>query len=234
MIDLLRLCAFNAAYAQAIDNDELERWPSFFAEQCLYRITNVENEREGLPAGIVYADSRAMLEDRIAACARPTSTSASATATSWASRWWRRPTCGGAVARTPFLVVRIMATGESSVFASGEYRDRFVLRAQAAAGRAHRGVRQHGDRHAAGAAAVRRRMTRRIAVTLGDPNGIGPEIVLKALAALRGRHARACHRVRPADVLERAAAVTGLQALLAKLDVRPAGAMPRPPRASAT
>ena len=32
-----------------------------------YRITHVENERDGLPAGIVYADSRAMLEDRIAA-----------------------------------------------------------------------------------------------------------------------------------------------------------------------
>ena len=31
-----------------------------------------------------------------------------------------------AVARTPFMVARIMATGETVLFASGEYRDRFV------------------------------------------------------------------------------------------------------------
>jgi 3-phenylpropionate/cinnamic acid dioxygenase small subunit len=127
MIDLLRLCAFNAAYAQAIDNDELERWPSFFAERCLYRITNVENEREGLPAGIVYADSRAMLEDRIAALRE---------ANIYERQRYRHllgvpvvasADAGGAVATTPFLVARIMATGETTVFASGEYRDRFVL-----------------------------------------------------------------------------------------------------------
>ncbi|MFC7436644.1 terephthalate 1,2-dioxygenase, partial [Hydrogenophaga bisanensis] len=31
-----------------------------------------------------------------------------------------------AVARTPFMVARIMYTGETMLFASGEYRDRFV------------------------------------------------------------------------------------------------------------
>jgi anthranilate 1,2-dioxygenase small subunit/terephthalate 1,2-dioxygenase oxygenase component beta subunit len=34
---------------------------------------------------------------------------------------------GGAVARTPFMVARIMHTGVTELFASGEYRDRFVL-----------------------------------------------------------------------------------------------------------
>ena len=33
MIDLLALCAFNAAYADAIDSDALERWPGFFYER---------------------------------------------------------------------------------------------------------------------------------------------------------------------------------------------------------
>ena len=67
MIDMLQLMAFNAAYAQIIDSDELERWPACFTEHCHYRITHVENEQEGLPAGVVWADSRAMLEDRVAA-----------------------------------------------------------------------------------------------------------------------------------------------------------------------
>jgi anthranilate 1,2-dioxygenase small subunit/terephthalate 1,2-dioxygenase oxygenase component beta subunit len=126
MIDILALSAFNAAYAQAIDSDALEQWPAFFAENCRYRITNVENERAGLPAGIVYADSRAMLEDRVAALREaniyerhryrhllglPLVLSADDTT---------------AMAHTPFMVARIMAAGETLLFATGEYRDRFV------------------------------------------------------------------------------------------------------------
>lgn len=127
MTDLLSLCAFNAAYANAIDSDALEQWPAFFAEKCMYRITNVENEKEGLPAGIVYADSRAMLEDRIAALRE---------ANIYERQRYRHllgvpllesSDANGAVARTPFMVARIMATGETTLFASGEYRDRFAV-----------------------------------------------------------------------------------------------------------
>ena len=126
MIDLLALCAFNAAYAHAIDSDALEQWPDFFTADCHYRITHVENEREGLAAGIVYADSRAMLEDRIAALRE---------ANIYERQRYRhllgiplveQSSADGAEARTPFLVARIMATGETEMFATGVYRDRFV------------------------------------------------------------------------------------------------------------
>lgn len=128
MIDLLALCAFNAAYADAIDSDALERWPDFFAEDCHYRITHVENEREGLPAGIVYADSRAMLEDRIAALRE---------ANIYERQRYRHllgmpllleAEDDTARARTPFMVARIMATGQTEMFATGSYEDRFVRR----------------------------------------------------------------------------------------------------------
>ena len=127
MIDLLALCAFNASYANAIDSDALEQWPAFFTDACTYRVTNVENEKEGLPSGIVYADSRAMLEDRIAALRE---------ANIYERHRYRHllgmplvesASNDQAVARTPFLVARIMATGETMVFATGEYQDRFVL-----------------------------------------------------------------------------------------------------------
>lgn len=128
MIDLLDICAFNATYAHTIDSDALGSWPAFFTEDCHYRITHVENEQEGLAAGIVYADSRAMLEDRIAALRE---------ANIYERQRYRHllgmPMVDAAddrtaQARTPFIVVRIMATGQSEVFATGVYQDRFVRR----------------------------------------------------------------------------------------------------------
>jgi anthranilate 1,2-dioxygenase small subunit/terephthalate 1,2-dioxygenase oxygenase component beta subunit len=129
MIDLLAIAAFNAAYAQTIDSDALEQWPAFFTAECHYRITHVENEAEGLAAGIVYADSRDMLEDRIAALRE---------ANIYERQRYRHllgmplvesADASTAEARTPFIVVRIMGTGQSEVFATGVYRDRFVLEA---------------------------------------------------------------------------------------------------------
>lgn len=125
-IDLLQVAAFNAAYARAIDSDALEQWASFFTADCHYRITNVENERDGLPAGIVWADSRHMLEDRIAALRE---------ANVYERQRYRHllgmpvvepAEAGHTAATTPFMVARIMHTGETVVFATGEYRDRFV------------------------------------------------------------------------------------------------------------
>jgi len=64
---------------------------------------------------------------------------------------------------------------------------------------------------------------RRIALSVGDPNGIGPEIVLNALEALRGDDRVRVTVYGPPAVLERAAAITGLQAVFAQLDLRPVG-----------
>src|ERR1700740_1863820 len=41
--------------------------PPLFAASCTYHIVPRENFERGLPAGLVYCDSRAMLEDRIRA-----------------------------------------------------------------------------------------------------------------------------------------------------------------------
>ncbi len=54
-----------AAYARCIDNGDLEAWPEFFVDQCTYKITTADNHSQGLEAGVVFANSRAMLVDRI-------------------------------------------------------------------------------------------------------------------------------------------------------------------------
>ncbi|CAM2165686.1 anthranilate 1,2-dioxygenase small subunit [Burkholderia cepacia] len=62
--------AFHAEYCAALDDGELERWPEFFAEQCVYRVTEYENAERGLPVGLVYAEGRDMLRDRAVAISR--------------------------------------------------------------------------------------------------------------------------------------------------------------------
>ena len=66
---------------------------------------------------------------------------------------------------------------------------------------------------------------RRIALSLGDPNGIGPEIVLKALAELASEPQIKVTVFGAPAALERAAASTGLQALVPTLDVRSCGGL---------
>ena len=61
----LKVQDLNARYAAVIDDNKLEAWPDFFVEQGRYRITTAENVERGLPLGMIYATSRAMLRDRV-------------------------------------------------------------------------------------------------------------------------------------------------------------------------
>jgi 3-phenylpropionate/cinnamic acid dioxygenase small subunit len=116
---LTRLMALNAAYARTIDTDRLEAWPDFFTDDCLYKITSADNHRRGYLAGIVYADSKAMLRDRVTALR---------TANIFERQAYRHivglPVLDGMAAETPFLVARIMRDGRTDLFATGVYLDR--------------------------------------------------------------------------------------------------------------
>lgn len=121
-----QLNAFNAEYAACIDDDRLEAWPDYFTERCLYKITTADNWRDGLPAGVVYADSRGMLRDRVSALRE---------ANVYERQRYRHLTGmaritgrdeAGVSAETPFMVARIMRGGKTDLFISGKYVDRFV------------------------------------------------------------------------------------------------------------
>jgi len=63
----LAIEALYADYAAALDDDELERWPDFFVEDCLYKLVPRENWERNLPVALMLCESRAMLRDRITA-----------------------------------------------------------------------------------------------------------------------------------------------------------------------
>ena len=62
-----RLADLYCAYADALDEDQLEIWPDFFTEACLYRVMPRENFERGLPIALIYCESRGMLADRVTA-----------------------------------------------------------------------------------------------------------------------------------------------------------------------
>jgi 3-phenylpropionate/cinnamic acid dioxygenase small subunit len=116
----------NARYARALDENRLEEWPGFFTASARYMVTTAENFEQHLPLGMIYATSRAMLQDRVRSLRE---------ANIYEAQRYRHvvglpllePTQDGATrACTSFIVVRVMHSGETVVFATGCYRDLIV------------------------------------------------------------------------------------------------------------
>jgi len=132
IIRRLELDALYADYAHCLDNDALEEWPKFFTDDCGYRIISAENFEAGLPLGIVYATSKAMLVDRVMALRKANIYEP--------QRYrhvvgairigpWDDDEAAGALAVTAnVIVVRTMQDGAMMLFAAGRYIDRVVRR----------------------------------------------------------------------------------------------------------
>src|SRR5260370_5946473 len=104
----------NARYVEAIDEGRFEEWPDLFADDGMYRVTTAENVEQNLPLSIIYATSRAMLRDRVKALRE---------ANVYEAQRYRHilgpariePAADGSIlARTSFMVARIMHTGETA------------------------------------------------------------------------------------------------------------------------
>jgi anthranilate 1,2-dioxygenase small subunit len=117
-----------ADYARCIDDDRLERWPDYFEDPCTYKITTAANYREGLEAGVVFANSHGMLVDRVSSLRE---------ANIYERHTYRHilgvpsileETEGAVRSETSFLVARIMRDGETDIFATGRYLDLYRIR----------------------------------------------------------------------------------------------------------
>lgn len=118
-----KIAAFQAAYIRCIDNNQLESWPDFFLPHCRYTVTTADNHRDGLAAGLIWANNRAMLQDRISALRH---------ANVYEKHSYRhivgQPFIVASQAQrtsveTSFMVARIMHDGETSLYCTGVYHD---------------------------------------------------------------------------------------------------------------
>ena len=114
-------------YAHAIDGNELERWPQFFTEQCLYQIIPRADHEQGRAIGVWFCDNRGMLEDRVSSIRE---------VNVYEPHVYRHvigPTeilgqqDGAWRAQTSYLVVRTMHDGEMTLFSAGRYVDEIVM-----------------------------------------------------------------------------------------------------------
>ncbi len=123
-VDPVAVWDLYARYGALLDAAQYDEWLALFAAACSYHIVPRENWERGLPAALVFCDSRAMLEDRIRALRE-------------ANRFNihsdrhliglpRLMTEAGVTVEAPFALYQTDQEGETRLFATGLYRDRLV------------------------------------------------------------------------------------------------------------
>lgn len=114
--------------ADYLDDDQIERFPSYFIEDCTYQVVSRENYMEGLPQATIYCDGIAMVRDRVTAL-RETQV--------YVPRAWRHFISGVRVTgiegedihvRANFLVTEAMSDQDPTVFLVGRYMGILVRR----------------------------------------------------------------------------------------------------------
>ena len=113
------------AYAQCLDDDEVERWPDLFVEKGISRIVPRENDDLALPIAVLSCEGRGMLQDRVFSLRH---------ANIYAkhfyrhllgrSRWLGETADGAHRFQTNYAVFRTLEQGETSVYSTGRYLDR--------------------------------------------------------------------------------------------------------------
>jgi anthranilate 1,2-dioxygenase small subunit len=127
--DCLALYDLFAAYGALIDAAEFDAWLALFAATCTYHVVPRENYERGFPAGLIYCDSRAMLEDRIRALREANKYNIHID-----RHLTGQPRLTGqegdvTLVEAPFAVYQTDQEGETRLFATGLYRDRVVVEA---------------------------------------------------------------------------------------------------------
>lgn len=121
--------AFNAHYAQCLDNDRLEDWISCFTEDARYTVIAREAHDRGLPMGVMSCEGRNMFIDRVVATRKTLV---------FAPRYIRHIvgravvgalTEGVTRAEASYLVLQTQVEKPTEILQCGRYSDEFVVRA---------------------------------------------------------------------------------------------------------
>jgi anthranilate 1,2-dioxygenase small subunit len=123
-VDRFALFDLYADYGALLDAGQYDDWLALFDTECQYHVMPRENYERGLPAALIFCDSRAILEDRIRALREANKYNIhSDRHLIGLPRILARP-AGGLVVEAPFAVYQSDQEGGTRLFATGLYRDR--------------------------------------------------------------------------------------------------------------
>jgi anthranilate 1,2-dioxygenase small subunit len=111
-----------AEYGALLDMAKYDEWLSLFAAECRYNVVPRENHQQGLPVGLIFCDSRAMLEDRIMALREANKYNIHSDRHLIGLP--RLTGADGLSIEAPFAVYQTDQEGATLLFATGLYRDR--------------------------------------------------------------------------------------------------------------
>ena len=124
MPDLLAAYSVLAQYGYLCDRAQYDEWLKLFAPTCAYYVKPRENEDLGLPASLMYCDSRAMLEDRILALRVASKYNIHTDRHIIGLPLIIANGGNGLTIEAPFAVYQTEQEGDTRLFATGVYRDR--------------------------------------------------------------------------------------------------------------
>ena len=117
---------FHNEYCNTLDLGDLDGWPDFFIDECLYLITARENVEANRPLGLVWAEGKNMLRDRAYAI-KNTMMYAPRYLQHFTSNVTVLNMAGGQIrARSNYLLLQTLVDGPTTIHQSGRYYDTFV------------------------------------------------------------------------------------------------------------
>jgi anthranilate 1,2-dioxygenase small subunit len=117
---------FNTRYANVLDQGDLLDWPKFFANEPFYKITSRENFSGTFPIGIMYCDSKMMLEDRVTSILTSMEFSPRILTHFISGLQLIDVTPAAFSARSNFLLIENMIDQRPSILMVGQYYDKFI------------------------------------------------------------------------------------------------------------
>ena len=125
-IDRTRVYDLFARYGALLDAARWDDWLALFAADCRYQIMPRENYEQDLPAGLVFCDTRPILEDRILALREANKYNIHSDRHLIGLPFIIREGRDGILVEAPFAVYQTDQEGASRLFATGLYRYRLV------------------------------------------------------------------------------------------------------------
>jgi anthranilate 1,2-dioxygenase small subunit len=126
-VDRDSVCDLLACYGALIDAAQYKEWLGLFASDCRYQVMPRENWQRGLPAALMFCDSRAMLEDRILALREANKYNIHTDRHLIGLPRITNNQGSVVVVEASFVVFQTDVEGESRLFATGLYHDKLVF-----------------------------------------------------------------------------------------------------------